>query len=181
MIDLYSWLTPNGEKIHIMLEETRLDYRAHPVNILRGAQFKPAFLKISPNNKIPAIVDAKGPGGKPISLFESGAILIYLADKTGKFLARSGPKRTAALEWLMFQMANIGPMMGQAYHFRKYAPEKIPPATPTRSSASTACWTGGSRRTAISPAPTTPSPTWRTGPGCGFTGARGSISRSSRT
>jgi GST-like protein len=126
MIDLYSWLTPNGEKIHVMLEETGLDYRAHPVNILRGDQFKPAFLKISPNNKIPAILDAKGPGGKPISLFESGAILIYLADKTGKFLARSGPKRYAALEWLMFQMANIGPIMGQAYHFRKYAPEKIP-------------------------------------------------------
>jgi GST-like protein len=126
MIDLYSWLTPNGEKIHIMLEEAGLAYKAHAVNILRGDQFKPAFLKISPNNKIPAIVDSDGPGGKPYSLFESGAILLYLAEKTGKFLPASARGRFDATQWLFFQMANIGPMMGQAYHFRKYAPKKLP-------------------------------------------------------
>jgi GST-like protein len=125
MIDVYSWATPNGHKVHIMLEETGLAYRAHPVDIGAGDQFKPEFLKISPNNKIPAIVDSDGPGGKPISLFESGAILVYLAEKTGKFLPADPAERYATLEWLMFQMGGVGPMLGQAHHFRLYAPEKI--------------------------------------------------------
>ncbi|KVE39491.1 glutathione binding-like protein [Burkholderia sp. TSV86] len=125
MIDVYSWATPNGHKIHIMLEETGLEYRAHPIDIGAGDQFKPAFLNISPNNKIPAIVDHDGPGGKPVSLFESGAILIYLAEKTGKFLPSEPVARYATLQWLMFQMGGIGPMLGQAHHFRLYAPERI--------------------------------------------------------
>lgn len=124
-IDAYSWATPNGHKIHIMLEECGLPYRAHPVNIGKGDQFDPAFLKISPNNKIPAITDPEGPDGKPISLFESGAILVYLAGKTGKFLPTDVRGRYAVLEWLMFQMGSVGPMLGQAHHFRNYAPEKI--------------------------------------------------------
>ncbi len=124
-IDAYSWATPNGHKIHIMLEECGLPYRAHPVNIGKGDQFEPAFLKISPNNKIPAITDPDGPDGKPISLFESGAILVYLAGKTGKFLPTDDRGRYAVLEWLMFQMGSVGPMLGQAHHFRNYAPEKI--------------------------------------------------------
>ncbi|MBR8315507.1 glutathione S-transferase N-terminal domain-containing protein [Burkholderia dolosa] len=125
MIDVYSWATPNGHKVHIMLEETGLAYRVHPVDIGAGDQFKPEFLKISPNNKIPAIVDSDGPGGQPISLFESGAILIYLAEKTGKFLPSDPVARYATLEWLMFQMGGVGPMLGQAHHFRLYAPQKI--------------------------------------------------------
>jgi GSH-dependent disulfide-bond oxidoreductase len=125
MIDAYSWATPNGHKVHIMLEETGLEYRAHPIDIGAGDQFKPEFLAISPNNKIPAIVDSDGPGGKPISLFESGAILIYLAEKTGKFLPTEPLGRYTTLQWLMFQMGGIGPMLGQAHHFRIYAPEKI--------------------------------------------------------
>ncbi|KAF1031517.1 MAG: Disulfide-bond oxidoreductase YfcG [Burkholderia lata] len=125
MIDVYSWATPNGHKVHIMLEETGLAYRVHPVDIGAGDQFKPEFLTISPNNKIPAIVDPDGPGGQPISLFESGAILIYLAEKTGKFLPTDPTARYATLEWLMFQMGGVGPMLGQAHHFRLYAPEKI--------------------------------------------------------
>ena len=124
-IDVYSWATPNGHKIHIMLEECGLPYRAHPVNIGKGDQFEPAFLKISPNNKIPAITDPGGPDGKPISLFESGAILVYLAGKTGKLLPADDRGRYAVLEWLMFQMASVGPMLGQTHHFRNYAPEKI--------------------------------------------------------
>src|SRR5215470_6003068 len=126
MIDAYSWPTPNGHKIHIMLEETGLPYKVHGVDIGSGAQFEPDFLKISPNNKIPAIVDNDGPGGKPISVFESGAILIYLAEKTGRFMPKEARARYAVLEWLMFQMGSIGPMFGQANHFRAYAPEKIP-------------------------------------------------------
>ncbi|MBR8156486.1 glutathione S-transferase N-terminal domain-containing protein [Burkholderia cenocepacia] len=125
MIDVYSWATPNGHKVHIMLEETGLAYRAHPVDIGAGDQFEPEFLKISPNNKIPAIVDPDGPGGQSISLFESGAILIYLAEKTGKFLPADPAARYPTLEWLMFQMGGVGPMLGQAHHFRLYAPEKI--------------------------------------------------------
>lgn len=129
MIDVYSWPTPNGHKVHIMLEECGLklgrDWRVHPIDIAKGDQFDPAFLKISPNNKIPAIVDPQGPDGKPISLFESGAILLYLASKTGKFLPRSDRDRFKMLEWLMFQMGGVGPMLGQAHHFRIYAPEKI--------------------------------------------------------
>jgi GST-like protein len=125
MIDVYSWATPNGHKVHIMLEECGLRYRAHPINIGAGDQFKPDFLAISPNNKIPAIVDADGPDGKPISLFESGAILIYLASKTGRFLPADTRGRYETLEWVMFQMASVGPMLGQTHHFRAYAPEKI--------------------------------------------------------
>jgi GST-like protein len=125
MIDVYSAATPNGHKIHIMLEECGLPYRVHHVDIGAGDQFKPEFLAISPNNKIPAIVDAEGPDGKPISLFESGAILMYLASKAGKFLGTTDRQKFVTLQWLMFQMGSIGPMLGQAHHFRIYAPEKI--------------------------------------------------------
>jgi len=125
MIDLYTWPTPNGHKIHIMLEETGLPYRVHPVDIGVGEQFTPAFLKISPNNKMPAMVDPDGPDGKPISLFESGAMLIYLASKTGRFLPTDLRDKWSVLQWLMFQMGGVGPMLGQAHHFLGYAPEKI--------------------------------------------------------
>jgi GSH-dependent disulfide-bond oxidoreductase len=125
MIDVYSAPTPNGHKIHIMLEECGLPYSIHHVDIGAGEQFKPEFLSISPNNKIPAIVDADGPDGKPIALFESGAILVYLAGKTGKFLGNSDRDKFSTLQWLMFQMGGVGPMLGQAHHFRNYAPEKI--------------------------------------------------------
>ncbi|MHB1668891.1 MAG: glutathione S-transferase N-terminal domain-containing protein [Thiomonas sp.] len=125
MIDLYSWPTPNGHKVHILLEELGLSYRVHGVNIGTGGQFKPEFLRISPNNKIPALVDPDGPGGEPITLFESGAMLIYLAEKTGRFLPASGAARYTTLQWLMWQMGGLGPMLGQAHHFRIYAPEKI--------------------------------------------------------
>jgi len=126
MIDLYSWPTPNGHKIHIMLEETGLAYRVHPVNIGAGDQFKPEFLRISPNNKMPAMIDSDGPDGKPMSMFESGAMLLYLASKSGKFLPADIRDRWATLQWLMFQMGGVGPMLGQAHHFLAYAPEKIP-------------------------------------------------------
>jgi GSH-dependent disulfide-bond oxidoreductase len=130
MIDVYSWPTPNGHKIHIMLEECGFklgrDWQAHPINISKGDQFAPAFLKISPNNKIPALVDPNGPDGKPIHLMESGAILLYLASKTGKFLPKSDRAKFEVLEWLMFQMGGVGPMLGQAHHFRVFAPEQVP-------------------------------------------------------
>ncbi|MBU6493286.1 MAG: glutathione S-transferase N-terminal domain-containing protein [Burkholderiales bacterium] len=125
MIELYSWATPNGHKVHIMLEECGLPYRVHGIDIGAGDQFKPEFLAISPNNKIPAIVDPDGPDGKPISIFESGAILLYLAGKTGKFLPTDVRGKYETLQWLMFQMGGVGPMLGQAHHFRIYAPEKI--------------------------------------------------------
>ena len=125
MIEVYSWATPNGHKVHIMLEECGLAYRVVPVDIGTGDQFKAEFLAISPNNKIPAIVDPNGPDGRPISLFESGAILLYLASKTGRFLPTDTRGRFTTLEWLMFQMGGVGPMLGQAHHFRIYAPEKI--------------------------------------------------------
>jgi GSH-dependent disulfide-bond oxidoreductase len=125
VIDVFSWPTPNGHKVHIMLEECGLPWRAIPVNIGAGDQFKPEFLAISPNNKIPAITDPDGPDGEPISLFESGAILVYLAAKTGKFLPRGDRAKYEVLQWLMFQMGGVGPMLGQAHHFRMYAPEKI--------------------------------------------------------
>jgi GST-like protein len=129
MIDVYSWATPNGHKVHIMLEECGLqlgrDWRVHPINIGAGDQFRPEFLKISPNNKIPALVDPAGPDGQPISLFESGAILLYLAAKTGKFLPADDRAKYEVLQWLMFQMGGVGPMLGQTHHFRIYAPEKI--------------------------------------------------------
>jgi GST-like protein len=126
MIDLYTWSTPNGRKISIMLEEVGLPYRVHPVDIRKNEQFTPGFIAINPNSKIPAIVDTEGPEGKPLSLFESGAILIYLADKTGKFLPKSGSPRYEVLAWLMFQMGGVGPMFGQNHHFRRAAPEKVP-------------------------------------------------------
>ena len=125
MIEVYSWATPNGHKVHIMLEECGLPYRAIAVDIGAGDQFKPEFLNISPNNKIPALVDPDGPDGKPIALFESGAILLYLAAKTGKFLPKSDRAKFEVLQWLMFQMGGVGPMLGQVHHFRIYAPEKI--------------------------------------------------------
>ncbi|MEX1152810.1 glutathione S-transferase N-terminal domain-containing protein [Parvibaculum sp.] len=125
MIDLYTWTTPNGRKVSIMLEETGLPYEVHPVNIGKNEQFAPAFLKISPNNRIPAIVDNDADDG-PLSVFESGAILIYLAEKAGKFLAAKGAQRAKTLEWLMWQMGGVGPMFGQLNHFANAAPEKIP-------------------------------------------------------
>ncbi|MBA3254521.1 MAG: glutathione S-transferase, partial [Burkholderiaceae bacterium] len=114
MIDLYTWPTPNGHKVHIMLEECALPYNVHPIDIGAGDQFEPDFLKISPNNKMPAIVDSDGPDGKPISIFESGAILLYLAGKTAKYLPRDARGKYVALQWLMFQMGGVGPMLGQA-------------------------------------------------------------------
>jgi GST-like protein len=125
MIDLYTWRTPNGFKVSIALEELGIPYRVHPVNIGKGEQFQPEFLSINPNNKIPAIVDTDGPSGRPFSVFESGAILVYLAEKSGQLLPKDPEGRSVALQWLMFQMGGIGPMFGQAAHFRNYAPEKI--------------------------------------------------------
>jgi len=124
-IELYSWATPNGHKVHIMLEELGTAYNVHPINIGAGDQFDPEFLKISPNNKMPAIVDLDGPDGRPISLFESGAILIYLAEKYDRFLSKDPRSRYVTLQWLMWQMGGLGPMLGQAHHFRQYAPERI--------------------------------------------------------
>lgn len=127
MIDLYYWTTPNGHKVSIFLEEAGLPYKIVPVNIGQGEQFTPEFLKISPNNRIPAIVDNEpGEGRAPVALFESGAILVYLADKTAQFLPKSGAARYDVLQWLMWQMGGFGPMLGQNHHFRAYAPEPIP-------------------------------------------------------
>jgi GSH-dependent disulfide-bond oxidoreductase len=126
MIDLYTFATPNGRKVSIMLEELELSYRTHVVDIAKGEQFKPEFLAISPNNKIPAIVDSDGPGGRPLSVFESGAILIYLAEKTGRLLPPSGADRYDVLQWVMFQMGGVGPMFGQYNHFARFARERIP-------------------------------------------------------
>jgi len=125
MIDLYSWPTPNGQKIHIMLEETGLDYAVTAVDITAGEQFAPAFLAISPNNRIPAMVDRDGPGGKPFAVFESGAMLIYLAEKAERFLPTEPGPRSIVLQWLMFQMGGIGPMFGQQSHFNNYAPQFV--------------------------------------------------------
>ena len=125
MIDVYYWPTPNGHKVTIFLEEVGLEYKVIPINIGKGDQFAPDFLKISPNNRMPAIVDHDGPGGAPIAIFESGAILLYLAEKTGRFMPGEIRARYKVLEWLMFQMASVGPMLGQAHHFRRYAPEKL--------------------------------------------------------
>ena len=124
-IELHTWGTPNGRKVSIMLEECGLPYSVHKVDISKGEQHKPEFLRISPNNRIPAIVDPDGPGGKPISLFESGAILIYLAEKTGQFLPKDPVAKYKSLEWLMWQMGGVGPMFGQAHHFLRAAPSKI--------------------------------------------------------
>src|ERR1700730_11801023 len=127
MIDLYYWTTPNGHKVTMFLEETGMPYTIHPVNIGKGDQFKPEFLKISPNNRIPAIVDtAPTDGGEPIAMFESGAILLYLADKIGRFIPRDFRARLDCIQWLFWQMGNLGPLAGQNHHFVHYAPEKIP-------------------------------------------------------
>ena len=126
MIDLYTWSTPNGRKISIMLEECGLPYRIHTVNIGKGEQFREEFVAVSPNSKIPAIVDYDGPDGRAIRLFESGAILVYLAGKTGAFLPQSARGKYEALQWLMFQMGSIGPMFGQAHHFLRSAKEPVP-------------------------------------------------------
>ena len=126
MIDLYTWGTPNGRKVSIMLEEVGLPYRAHPIDIMQGDQFTADYVAINPNSKIPAIIDQDGPGGAPLTLFESGAILIYLAEKTGRFLPADPAGRYATLQWLMFQMGGVGPMFGQTHHFRRFAPEQIP-------------------------------------------------------
>ena len=126
MIKCYSWPTPNGIKIHIMLEECSLNYKVYGIDITKGDQFKKSFLKISPNNKMPAIVDEEGPNKKPISIFESGAILMYLAEKTGKFLPKLKREKYKVVQWLMFQMGGVGPMLGQSNFFHHYCPEKIP-------------------------------------------------------
>lgn len=126
MIDLYTWGTPNGRKASIMLEEVGLPYKVHPINIGKGEQNTAEYIAINPNSKIPAIIDADGPGGKPVQVFESGAILIYLAEKTGKLLSSEPRARLQALEWLMFQMGGVGPMLGQAHHFLRNAPEPVP-------------------------------------------------------
>ncbi len=126
MIEAWTWPTPNGHKVHIMLEEAGVPYKVVPVNIGQGEQFRPEFLAITPNHRIPAIVDPEGPGGKPLTLFESGAILIYLAEKTDKFIPAEPAARYLCLQWLMFQMGGVGPMFGQYNHFAAYAPEKIP-------------------------------------------------------
>jgi GST-like protein len=125
MLDLYAWPTPNAYKISIMLEEIGRPYRVIPVDIQRGDQFKPEFLKISPNNKMPAIVDHDAPDGKPLALFESGAILMYLAETSGRFMPKDLRGRYGVIQWLMFQMGGVGPMLGQVHHFRQYAPEKL--------------------------------------------------------
>ena len=127
MIDLYYWPTPNGWKISIALEEMDLPYQVHLVDIGKGEQFDPDFLKIAPNNRMPAIVDSEGPGGAPISIFESGAILQYLARKTGRFCGQGERDRVAVEQWLMWQMGGLGPMAGQAHHFLRYAPSMDPP------------------------------------------------------
>jgi len=126
MIELYTWGTPNGRKVSIMLEEIGLPYNVHPINIREGEQFTPEFVAINPNSKIPAIIDSDGPDGQPITMFESGAILIYLAEKTGQFLPTEIRPRAEVLQWLMWQMGGLGPMLGQNHHFNLYAPEKIP-------------------------------------------------------
>jgi GST-like protein len=126
MIEVWTWPTPNGHKVHIMLEELGLSYKVIPVNIGAGDQFKPEFLAITPNHRIPAIVDPEGPGEKPFKLFESGAILIYLAEKTGRLIPKDPAARYLCLQWLMFQMGGVGPMFGQYNHFANYAVEKLP-------------------------------------------------------
>ncbi|TAK44037.1 MAG: glutathione S-transferase family protein [Betaproteobacteria bacterium] len=126
MIDLYTWSTPNGRKVSILLEECGLPYRVHAVNIVQGEQFRPEFVAICPNSKIPAIADSEGPDGAPITLFESGAILVYLAGKTGRFLPQSVRGRYEALQWLMFQMGGVGPIFGQVHHFLRSAKEPVP-------------------------------------------------------
>jgi GST-like protein len=126
VIKLFSWATPNGRKVSIMLEECGIPYTVHPVDISKGEQFAPDFVAVNPNSKIPAIVDADGPDGEPINVFESGAILLYLAAKSGRFLPADERSKFEVLQWLMFQMGGVGPMFGQAHHFLRFAPEPVP-------------------------------------------------------
>ena len=126
MYDIYNWPTSNGRKINIMVEELGVEYKIHPIAIGKDEQFTPEFTKLNPNQKIPAIVDQDGPGGKPFTLFESGAILIYMAEKHGQFLPKDPAKRYETIQWLMFQMGGVGPIFGQAHHFRRAAKEKVP-------------------------------------------------------
>lgn len=126
MIDLYTWSTPNGRKVSIMLEELVMPYNVHAIDIGKGEQSEAGFVAISPNSKIPAIVDSDGPDGRPFALFESGAILLYLADKTGRLLPAGKSQRFEAIQWLMFQMGGVGPMFGQTHHFLRAAPEPVP-------------------------------------------------------
>jgi len=126
MIDLYTWSTPNGYKVSILLEELGLPYTTHAIDIARGDQFDPAYLALNPNNKIPTLVDPDGPDGQPITVMESGAILLYLAEKTGRSLPADARGRSVVVQWRMCQMGSIGPMLGQNHHFRNYAPEEIP-------------------------------------------------------
>ncbi|MGQ0578670.1 MAG: glutathione S-transferase N-terminal domain-containing protein [Betaproteobacteria bacterium] len=126
MIDLYTWSTPNGRKVSIMLEELGFAYTVHAIDLRRGDQFKPEFVAISPHSKIPAIVDNEGPEGRPYALFESGAILLYLAERTGRFLSARATERFDAIQWLMFQMGGVGPMFGQTHHFLRAAPQPVP-------------------------------------------------------
>ena len=126
MIDLYTWTTPNGRKASVALEELQLPYRVHAIDLSKGEQLTPAYLAINPNNKIPAIVDQDGPGGAPLTLFESGAILIYLAERTGKLLPTDARGRAEVIQWVMFQMGGLGPMFGQLSHFGRFAKEKVP-------------------------------------------------------
>src|SRR5215213_8151947 len=177
-IDLYYWPTPNGWKITIFLEEAGLPYNLVPMDITSGDQYESEFLKISPNNKIPAIVDPEGPDGEPISLSESGAILIYLADKTGEFPPEAPRDRYVVLQWLMFQMGHVGPMLGQAHHFRGYAPEKIPYAIERYTDEAARLYGVMDRRLSgpsISPARSTRSLTWRSTPGSSRTRGRARI------
>lgn len=185
MIDLYYWTTPNGHKITLFLEETGLPYAIHPINISQGDQFQADFLKVSPNNKIPAIVDRQpADGGAPLSLFESGAILLYLAEKTGRFLAKDLRARQETLQWLFWQMGGLGPMAGQNHHFNRFAPEKIPYAI-DRYVKETARLYGVLdqrwRTAPSSPATTTASPTWPSIRGSSRTSGRSRISPTSRT
>ena len=168
MIDLYTWSTPNGRKVSIMLEELGLPYRVHPVNIGTGEQHTPEFLAINPNNRIPAIVDQDGPEGRPFKLFESGAILLYLSWKTGKFLPVRATDQFEVIQWLMFQMGGVGPMFGQVHHFLRAAPEPVPYAIDTLHQGDTPAVRRAQRpsreRTSIWD-PSTPSPTWPPIPG----------------
>ena len=178
MIDLYTWTTPNGRKISIMLEELGVPYETHAIDIGKDDQFAPEFPEDIPNNKIPAIVDRDS----GVALMELGAILIYLADKFGRFLPKDGEPRYRVLEWLMWQMGGAGPMLGQAHHFLQFNKGKAPYAEERyarKRSASTACSTSGLRDAASSPT-NTPSPTWRPGPGSRAGNGRGSTSPTSR-
>ena len=183
MIDLYYWTTPNGHKITMFLEETGTNYKIIPVNIGKGEQFAAEFLAVSPNNRIPGIVDhAPAGGGAPIAIFESGAILLYLAEKSGQFLSRDLRARTDAIQWLFWQMGNLGPMAGQNNHFSNYAVEKIPYAMDRYRNEVNRLY--GSSTSGWPTAPSLPriirSPTWRSIPGSCLTSARDRTSRISR-